>query len=89
MKLNMKAFALTCSLMWGALLFFVTWWIILFDGPTGEPLLIGRIYRGYDISALGSVIGLAWASVDGFIGGFLFAWIYNKISARQPAATSG
>ncbi|MGL1931295.1 MAG: bacteriophage holin [Desulfotalea sp.] len=82
MKLNVKAFALTCGLVWGMALFFLTWWIIMFDGATGEITLIGRIYRGYNISPVGSVIGLIWASLDGLIGGAIFAWMYNFISAR-------
>ena len=47
MKLDIKAFAITCSLVWGFGLFFLTWWVILFDGATGEATLIGRLYRGY------------------------------------------
>lgn len=80
MKLNVRAFALTCALLWGLGLFSLTWWVILFDGPTGEPTLIGRLYRGYSISAMGSLIGLAWAFVDGLIGGAVFAWVYNLIA---------
>ena len=72
MKLNVKAFALACGLLWGVGLFLLTWWIIMFDGATGEPTLIGRLYRGYTISPLGSVIGLAWAFFDGLIGGAIF-----------------
>ena len=82
MKLNVKAFALTCALIWGFGLFFLTWWIIAFDGPTGEITVIGRIYRGYSISAVGSIIGLVWAFIDGFIGGAIFAWLYNLLSGR-------
>lgn len=80
MKLNVKAFALTCALIWGIGLFLITWWIIAFDGATGEITLIGRLYRGYSISPVGSFIGLVWASIDGLIGGALFAWLYNSIS---------
>jgi hypothetical protein len=82
MRLDVKAFAITCSLVWGFGLFFLTWWVILFDGATGEPTLIGRLYRGYTISPLGSVIGLVWALADGFVGGLVFAWLYNRIAAR-------
>ena len=39
---------------------------------------IGHIYRGFNISPLGSVIGLAWATCDGFIAGALLAWLYNR-----------
>ena len=82
MKLNVKAFAFTCALVWGLGLFALTWWIIAFDGATGETTIIGRLYRGYSISPSGSVIGLVWAFADGLIGGAIFAWLYNLIAAR-------
>ena len=81
MKLNVKAFALTCGTILGFGLFFITWWIIATSGATGEPTFIGRIYLGYRISPLGSIIGLAWAFVDGLIGGGVFAWLYNRITS--------
>lgn len=82
MKLNVRAFALTCGLVWGVGLFLLTWWIIAFDGATGEPTLIGRLYRGYSISPAGSFIGLIWAFVDGLVIGAIFAWLYNFVAAR-------
>ena len=82
MKLNIKAFALTCGIFWGLGLFIMTWWLIAFDGATGESTFIGHIYRGFNISPTGSIIGLAWAFVDGSIGGAVFAWLYNLISPR-------
>ena len=82
MQLNVKAFALTFGLVWGVGLFLLTWWIIFFDGATGEPTLIGQLYRGYTISPLGSVIGLIWALVDGLIFGALFAWLYNTLGQK-------
>ena len=80
MRLNVLAFALTCGLLWGLSLFVLTWWIILFEGSTGELLGIGHIYRGFCISPTGSFIGLAWGLVDGFIGGAIVAWVYNKFT---------
>lgn len=80
MKLNVKSFSLTTGLVWGIGLFLFTWWVIAFDGVTGEPTLIGRLYRGYSISPIGSIIGLVWAFIDGLIGGAIFAWLYNLIS---------
>jgi hypothetical protein len=79
MRLNVRAFALTCSLVWGLGLFFLTWWIIAFDGATGEATFVGRIYRGYTLSPTGSVVGLVWALADGLIGGAIFAWLYNVL----------
>ena len=86
MKLNVKAFALACALVWGFGLLFITWWIIGFDGATRDPTLIGRLYRGYNISPVGSLIGLVWGFFDALIGGAIFAWIYNFIASRSSDA---
>jgi hypothetical protein len=40
------------------------------------------LYRGFNISPVGSFIGFVWAFVDGLIGGAIFAWLYNQISTR-------
>ena len=88
MKLNVKAFALACGIIWGLGLFILTWWIIAFDGATGEPTLIGKCYRGYTISPIGSVIGLAWGSVDGLLGGAVFARLYNVIAGTAAISAS-
>jgi hypothetical protein len=82
MKLNIKAFALACGLIWGFGLFFLTWWVIFFQGATGEPTVVGLVYRGYNISPWGSIIGLIWALPDGLIGGAIFAWLYNVLVTR-------
>lgn len=83
MKLNIKAFALTCGLIWGLGLLCLTWWIIAFEGATGDPTFIGRLYRGYSISPAGSIIGMLWAFADAAIGGAIFAWLYNTLSTRM------
>ena len=80
MKLNIKAFAFACSILWGSALFLVTWWVIVLDGVTGDPTWLGQIYRGYNISPTGSLIGLGWGLVDGLIGGAVLAWLYNRFS---------
>jgi hypothetical protein len=82
MKLDIKPFSMTCALVWGFGLFLVTWWIIAFDGATADPTFIGKVYRGYALSPTGSFIGLAWALVDGAIGGAIFAWLYNHLAGR-------
>lgn len=92
MKLNVKAFAIACGLTWGLGVFFLTWWIILFDGSTHEILFLGRIYHGFNISPAGSIIGLIWALADGAIAGAIFAWLYNcfvnKCSSKAEVGTN-
>ena len=82
MKLNVKAFALTAAIVCGVGLFLLTWWVILFEGASGAQTVIGLMYRGYNISPLGSLIGLVWGFVDGLIGGAIFAWLYNLLVGR-------
>ncbi len=82
MRLNIKAFALACALIWGFGVFFLTWWVILFEGSTGATTLLGHVYRGYSISPAGSLIGLVWAFFDGLVGGAVFAWLYNTLARR-------
>lgn len=90
MKLNVKALALTAGILWGLSMFVMTWWIILFQGSTGDITTIGYVYRGYSISPLGSVIGLLWGFFDGLIGGALFALLYNCLAGKgkksEPAS---
>ena len=82
MRLNVKAFGLTCGILCGLGLFVITWWIIAFEGVTGDLTFIGRLYRGYSISPAGSFIGLVWGLVDGLVGGVIFAWLYNMLADR-------
>ena len=86
MKLNTKAFALTCGIIWGLGLFFLTWWMIAFGGATGERTMIGQIYIGYSVSPAGSLIGLVWAFVDALVGGAIFARLYNLIAKVNEKA---
>jgi hypothetical protein len=85
MKLNVKAFALTCAIVWGIGVFVLAWWVIVLDGAGGRVPLLGLMYRGFTFSPMGSVIGLLWAFPDGLVLGALVAWIYNRLSG----ATSG
>jgi hypothetical protein len=82
MKLNVKSFALTCGLFLGFGILFLTLWYILFEGANGHVTFIGKIYRGYNISLSGGLIGLVWGFFDGLISGFIFAWLYNLLAGK-------
>lgn len=88
MKLHTTAFALACGLIWGFGVLALTWWVMLFDGSTGEPTILGMVYRGFSISPIGSLIGLIWAFFDGLVGGFIFAWLYNLLVGKMTKAPS-
>lgn len=82
MKLEVKAFALTCALVWGLGLPLMTWWIMALDGASTDPTWLGHIYRGYNLTFAGSLIGAIWAFFDGLVGGAIFAWLYDVIAER-------
>jgi hypothetical protein len=87
MRLNVRAFALTSALVWSVGVLCLTWWIIAWEGSTHDVTLLGRIYRGYNISPAGSVIGFVWAFLDGLVGGAIFAWLYNLLTGEPPQKT--
>ena len=83
MRLNPKAFGLACGILWGLAIFVATIWLIL-AGYQGRLIsTIDHFYFGYSFSYGGAVIGGIWGFVDGLIGGFVFAWLYNKLAGAQ------
>lgn len=84
MKLNVKALGLAGGILWGLAIFLLTYWFLLrgFEGKTLARL--SNVYLGYSVTWYGGFVGLVWGFVDGFIGGALLAWLYNRFSG-QPA----
>ena len=82
MKLNVKAAAITLALIWGLGLLFMTWWLLLWEGPDPEPNFLSKFYLGYRVTWSGSFIGLVWALLDGFVGGAALAWLYNQFAGN-------
>lgn len=79
-KLNVKAFALAAGLVWGINWFILTWWMILFEGITHDVTLLGRWYRGFTVSPVGSLVALGYGFIDGALIGLLLAWLYNRLA---------
>jgi hypothetical protein len=84
MKLDIKAFALTCGIIWGLTLPILTWWAMATSGSNTPLLWLSHVYRGYSLTLTGSLIGAVWAFFDGLIGGAVFAWLYDLIEERVP-----
>lgn len=82
MKLNIGAFALAFGIWWGVGVFLLTWWLIGVGSSAGEPTIMERIYVGYTVTPLGSIIGLIWGFVCGTICGGILAWLYNALAKR-------
>jgi hypothetical protein len=79
MKLNTKAFAMTCGIFWALTMALMTVWMVIRNDPCSFMDNFSAIYFGYTVSWSGVVIGAIWGFVDGLIGGAVFAWLYNKL----------
>ena len=65
MRLNTRAFALTCGIVWGAAVMLATWWLLIF-GYQGQVMSnLDHFYFGYSFSYAGAVVGGIWAGAVG------------------------
>jgi len=80
LKLDMKAFALTCALLWGGAVLVMGIFASTIGYGTKFIEAIGTIYLGASADPFGVVLGTLYALIDGGIGGAIFAWLYNRLS---------
>ena len=78
-KLDRLAFGLAVAIACGALLGLASLWLVLQGGGAGSPnlQLLSQYFPGYRVSVQGSLIGLAYALITGFIVGWSFAFLRN------------
>ena len=78
-KLNPKAFGLAFGILWGGGVLLMG--LLALACSWAQPFVnvLSIMYVGYSASIVGILIGTAWGFVDAFIGGAVFAWLYNKL----------
>lgn len=77
--LNATKLGVAGAIIWSLSMFICTVLAIYTGYATDFLHLMGSIYPGYMISWWGSIIGLIYGFIDGFVGLFLLAWLYNKL----------
>ena len=79
MKLDALRLGLTLGIVWAGAVMFLP--IIGLLGGWGSALVkgIASLYIGYDATVGGTIIGMIWAFLDASIGGFVVAFVYNKL----------
>ncbi|MDD3029325.1 MAG: bacteriophage holin [Alphaproteobacteria bacterium] len=82
-KLHPLALGLSFGAVW-ALAVFILGLVSLWGWGTSLVSSLSSLYIGYTSTFGGACIGALWAFIDGFVGGFLVAWIYNKIITTYP-----
>jgi len=78
--LNAKKLGIAGGILWGFSMFFLTLANIFFGYGTLFLDLMADVYPGFQVSYVGSLIGLVYGFLDGFVGLYILGWLYNKIS---------
>ncbi len=78
--INAKNLGLAGGILWALSLFAFTYINMFFGYGSMWTALIADVYKGYEVSFLGSILGLIWGFLDAFVGLYLLAWIYNKLN---------
>jgi len=77
-RLDSHAFGAACALCWSGAVVFLGLTARFGWGRRWERLL-SDLYRGYNESASGLVVGAIWAFADGYAGGYVFARLYDRL----------
>jgi hypothetical protein len=86
MRLDTRAWALSWGLLWGGGLLVVGLLNLIWSGYGQEFLeAVSSIYPGYHAthSIAEVVIVTVYGCADGFIGGAVFAWLYNRLAKAR------
>lgn len=83
MNLNPKNLGISGGVIWGLLIFIATLISLNFNYGNAFLEVVASIYPGFEVSLLGSFIGLVYGFIDGFAALFIFGWIYNWLERRN------
>ena len=91
LRLNAMATGVALGVVVGLGLFVATNWLILKGGEHVGPhlALLGQFLIGYKVTFLGSVIGLGYGLVSGFVVGFMIAALHNRFADLRQRRQSG
>lgn len=80
-KIDRLAFGLSIGTLAGILVFLATIALVFKGGDVVGPnlQLLSQYFPGYSVTAAGSLLGLAYGFVTGFLGGWSFAFVRNAV----------
>jgi len=83
MRLDPSKLGLAGGILWGLCMFGMTL-ISASTGYAGEFLkMMENAYPGYHVSLAGSMVGLVYGFIDGFVGLYLLAWLYARLVGEK------
>jgi flagellar biosynthesis protein FliR len=86
-RLELLVTGVTTSVLFGLALFLPTIFLVLKGGQVVGPHLglLSQFLPGYDVTVVGSIIGLAYGLVLGFALGAIVTIVYNKVAGYREA----
>jgi hypothetical protein len=83
-RLNATIQGIVAAVIVGVGLCLATLWLVIKGGDVVGPRLslLNQFFPGYEVSLLGSIIGLFYGALVGFIIGYAVAVIYNWLVRR-------
>ena len=82
MKLNVQAAGLALGIVWGVFVFLLALAGLFFGYGTEIVEILSTLYRGYNSTFGGGIIGLIWGFFDAYVVGVIGAWLYNRLADR-------
>ena len=81
LRLNANILGLVLGIITGLGIFVATNFLILKGGKVVGPhlALLANFFPGYRVTFLGSIIGLGYGLLTGYVAGFIVATIYNQV----------
>lgn len=83
MKFSVKGLAMVCGILWGGAMLVMGLANLIWSSYGQQFLqLMASVYPGYHAtrSIAEVIVGTLYGFVDGFIGGAVFAWLYNQFA---------
>ena len=77
-KCSPRALGLSFGILWGLAVFFMGLGATYFSYGLNFDNMMFAMYPGFQLGLVGSIIGGLWGLVDGFIGGVIIGWLYNR-----------
>lgn len=84
-RLSGNILGLVFGIIFAAVIFVATNWLVLKGGPMVGPhlSLLSQFFIGYSVTFIGSLVGMLYGFVAGYLAGLFIAWVYNSV-ARLP-----
>lgn len=89
MKFKPMALALTCGILCAAYMLLLHVYPMITEAIGGEPLgtamraMMVDVYPIYEVGSLPKfIVGIVFGFADGFVGGLIFAYLYNALAAK-------